>query len=90
MCAGGREFNPRPGQYSRMSFSSDQVSGKVFSSEHNNNHNTNITSMALKSPEARAQKRNKTKSVIMFKSRGYTGVIISFKGPRLFMVEKQF
>ena len=21
-CAGGREFNPRPGQYSRMSFSS--------------------------------------------------------------------
>ena len=33
-CAGGREFNPRPGQYSRMSFSSDQVTGKVFSSEH--------------------------------------------------------
>ena len=31
---GGREFNPRPGQYSRMSFSSDQVTGKVFSSEH--------------------------------------------------------
>ena len=30
----GREFNPRPGQYSRMSFSSDQVTGKVFSSEH--------------------------------------------------------
>ena len=22
-CAGGREFDPRPGQYSRMSFSSD-------------------------------------------------------------------
>ena len=33
-CAGGREFNPRPGQYSRMSFSSDQVTGKVFSPEH--------------------------------------------------------
>ena len=33
-CAGGREFNPRPGQYSKMSFSSDQVTGKVFSSEH--------------------------------------------------------
>ena len=33
-CAGGREFNRRPGQYSRMSFSSDQVTGKVFSSEH--------------------------------------------------------
>ena len=33
-CAGGREFNPRPGQYGRMSFSSDQVTGKVFSSEH--------------------------------------------------------
>ena len=32
--AGGREFNPRPGQYSRMSISSDQVTGKVFSSEH--------------------------------------------------------
>ena len=28
--------------------------------------------------EARAQKRNKTKSVITFKSRGHTGVIISF------------
>ena len=27
--AGGREFNPRPGQYSRMSFPSDQVTGKV-------------------------------------------------------------
>ena len=25
---------PRPEQYSRMSFSSDQVTGKVFSSEH--------------------------------------------------------
>ena len=33
-CAGGREFNPRPGQYSRMSFSSDQVTGNVFSAEH--------------------------------------------------------
>ena len=32
-CAGGREFNPRPGQNSRMSFSSDQVTGTVFSSE---------------------------------------------------------
>ena len=41
----------------------------------------NITSMALKSSEARAQKRNKTKSVIIVKSRGHTGVIISFKGP---------
>ena len=47
----------------------------------NNNNNNNITSMALKSSEARAQKRNKTKSVIKFKSRGHTGVIISFKGP---------
>ena len=26
----GREFDPRPGQYSRMSFSSDQVTGTVF------------------------------------------------------------
>ena len=43
--------------------------------------NNNITSMVLKSSEARAQKRNKTKSVIIFKSRGHTGVIISFKGP---------
>ena len=33
-----------------------------------NNNNNNITSMALKSSEARAQKRNKTKSVITFKS----------------------
>ena len=30
-CAGGREFDPRPGPYSRMSFSSDQVTGTVFS-----------------------------------------------------------
>ena len=37
--------------------------------------------MALKSLEARVQKRNKTTSVIIFKSRGHTGVIISFKGP---------
>ena len=29
-CAGGREFEPRPGQYSRMSFSSDQVTCTVF------------------------------------------------------------
>ena len=49
--------------------------------QHHNNNNNNITSMALKSSEARAQKRNKTKSVIIFKSRGHTGVIISFKGP---------
>ena len=30
-CAGGREFEPRPGQYSRMSYSPDQVTGTVFS-----------------------------------------------------------
>ena len=48
---------------------------------YNNNNDNNITSMALKSSEARAQKRNRTKSVIIFKSRGHTGVIISFKGP---------
>ena len=28
--AEGREFDPRPVQYSRMSFSSDQVTGTVF------------------------------------------------------------
>ena len=28
--AEGREFDPRPGQYSRVSFSSDQVTGTVF------------------------------------------------------------
>ena len=28
--AEGCEFDPRPGQYSRMSFSSDQVTGTVF------------------------------------------------------------
>ena len=60
----------------------------------NNNNNNNITSMELKSLEARAQKRNKDKS------QGHTGVIISFKRPkrilvemsrdRLFKVEKQF
>ena len=29
-CAEGREFEPRPEQYSRMSFSSDQMTGTVF------------------------------------------------------------
>ena len=29
-CAEGREFDPRPGQYIRMSFSSDQVTGTDF------------------------------------------------------------
>ena len=43
----------------------------------NNNNDNDITSIALKSSEARAQKRNKTKSVIIFKSRGHTGIIIS-------------
>ena len=28
-CAEGREFDPRPGQYSRMSFSSDQVTAEL-------------------------------------------------------------
>ena len=50
-------------------------------------HNNNITSMEHKSSEARPQKRNKTKSVFIFKSRGYTGVIIS---RRLFKVESNF
>ena len=42
--------------------------------------------MALKSSEARAQKRNKTKSVIIFKSRGHTGIIISFKCMKLICI----
>ena len=46
--------------------------------------------MALKSSEARARKRNKTKSLIIFKNRGHIGVIISMRGRRLFKVEKQF
>ena len=40
--------------------------------------------MALKSSGARARKRNKTKSLIKFKSRGHIGVIISMRGRRLF------
>ena len=32
-CAGGRGFAPRPGQYSKESFSSYQETGKVFSPE---------------------------------------------------------
>ena len=58
-----------------------RCTGNLSSNNNNNNNNNDITSMALKSSEARAQKRNKTKSVIMFKSRGHTGIIISFKGP---------
>ena len=41
--------------------------------------------MALKSSGARAQKRNKTKSLFKFKSRGHTGVIIRCRGRRLFI-----
>ena len=44
----------------------------------------------FKSSGTRAQKRNKTKSLIIFKSRRNTGVIISVRGRRLFKVEKQF
>ena len=33
MEAGGREFDPRPGRYSGMSFQSNQATGTVFSSE---------------------------------------------------------
>ena len=40
--------------------------------------------MVLKSSGARAQKRNKTKSLFKFKSRGHTGVIIRCRGRRLF------
>ena len=39
-----------------------------------------ITSIALKSSGARAQKRNKTKSVIIFKSRGHNRSHHQFKG----------
>ena len=46
--------------------------------------------MALKSSGARARKRNKTKSLIKFKSRRHLGFIISMRGRRLFKVEKQF
>ena len=41
-----------------------------------NNNNNNMTSIALTSSGGRAQKRNKTKSLMIFKSRGHTGVII--------------
>ena len=45
----------------------------------NNTNNNNMTSIALKSSGGRAQKRNKTKSLMIFKSRGHTGVIISLR-----------
>ena len=49
--------------------------------KHNSsNNNDNKTSMALKSSGTRAQKRNKTTSLIIFKSRGHRGVIISLRG----------
>ena len=56
----------------------------------NNNTNNSRTSTALQSSGTRARKRNKTKSLIIFKSQGHTGVIISLRGRRLFKVEKQF
>ena len=46
--------------------------------------------MALKSSGARAQKRNKTKSLFKFKSRGHTGVIIRCRGRRLFKVSRLY
>ena len=46
--------------------------------------------MALKSWEARAQKRNKTKSVIIFKSGDIQGSSSVLRGRRLFKVDKQF
>ena len=33
MEAGSREFDPRPGHYSRMGFESNQATGTVFSPE---------------------------------------------------------
>ena len=47
-------------------------------------------SIPLNPRGARAQKRNTTKSLIISKSRGHAGVIISLRGRRLFKVEKQF
>ena len=40
-----------------------------------------IISMALQYSGTRAQERNKTKSLIIFKSRDHTGVIISSRAP---------
>ena len=53
----------------------------------NNNNNKYIISI---SSGVRAGKRNKTKSLIIFKNRGHIGVIISMRGRRQFKVEKQF
>ena len=53
------------------------------------NINNNITSIALKSSGTRTQKRNKTNLLIIFKSWGHTGVIISLRGRELFKVEKE-
>ena len=58
--------------------------------QHHNNNTKYITSIALKSSGIRARKRNKTKSLIIFKNRGHIGVIISIRGRRQFKVEKQF
>ena len=43
------------------------------------NNNNNGTSVTLKPSVTRSQKRNKTKSLIIVKSRGRTGVIISLR-----------
>ena len=57
----------------------------------NNTSYNNRTSIALKSSVTQAQKRIKIESLINFKSRARTGVvIISLRGRRLFKVEKQF
>ena len=68
-----------------------QITKSLLSRYYDNNIN-NITYkiMALKSSEARTQKRNKTKAVIIFKSRDIQGSSSVLRGRRLFKVEKQF
>ena len=65
-----------------MFFSVDDDIGKILCMScvpSVSNIYNNITSIALKYSVAGAQKHNKTKSLIKFKCRGHTGVIISLK-----------
>ena len=67
------------------------IQGSIYMLWLDNNNNSYITSMALKSSGARARKCNKTKSLIIFKNRGHIRVIIiSMRDRRLFKVEKPF
>ena len=75
-------FHPKDtgNEFARVSRQRSNNNNNNNNNNNTNSNNNNITYIAVKSSGARAQKRNKTKSLIIFKSRGHTGAIISLRG----------